>query len=124
MGCRSTSLASMCAGRRRVAVLLAAAFGCRFDARALAEEKNGVAPNTVSLPSGPGSIEGLGESFQPMLHTGTANYTFAIALPPGTAGHAPRLVLRYDGGFGNGPLGFGWKLGPSEVRRQTERGVP
>jgi hypothetical protein len=37
-------------------------------------DKNGVSPNTVSLPSGPGSIDGLGESFQPMLNTGSARY--------------------------------------------------
>ncbi len=85
-----------------------------------AGEKNGVAPNTVSLPSGPGSIEGLGESFQPMLHTGTASHGFPIGLPAG----GPGIALAYDGGFGNGPLGFGWKFGPGDVKRQTERGVP
>ena len=29
-----------------------------------AADKNGVSPNAISLPSGPGSIEGLGDSFQ------------------------------------------------------------
>ena len=34
-------------------------------------DKNGVAPQAISLPSGPGSIQGLGESFQPQLNTGS-----------------------------------------------------
>ena len=36
-----------------------------------AADKNGVSPGSVSLPKGPGSIEGLGESFQPVLHSQT-----------------------------------------------------
>ena len=67
-----------------------------------AEDKNGVAPNTISLPSGPGSIEGLGEAFQPMLNTGTAKYSVNIALPAGVAGHTPSLSLNYESGFGDG----------------------
>jgi hypothetical protein len=34
---------------------------------ALAGEKTGVGLNKISLPSGPGSIEGLGDSFEPQL---------------------------------------------------------
>lgn len=30
-------------------------------------DKSGVKPSVLSLPSGPGSIEGLGESFEPQL---------------------------------------------------------
>ena len=36
-----------------------------------AADKSGVSPTTISLPKGPGSVEGLGESFQPTLNTGT-----------------------------------------------------
>ena len=81
-----------------------------------AGEKNGVAPTTVSLPSGPGSIEGLGESFEPMLQTGTAGYSFPLAGAPGVG-------LSYDGGFGNGPAGYGWKYEPGAVACQLERGM-
>ena len=77
---------------------------------AIAADKSGVSPNTVSLPTGPGSIEGLGESFEPTLNTGTAKYSVALTVPPGTAGRAPNLTLNYEGGGGNGPLGFGWSL--------------
>ena len=48
-----------------------------------AADKIGVSPNTISLPSGPDSIEGLGGSFQPMLNTGMATYEVDMALPAG-----------------------------------------
>ncbi|GAI02769.1 unnamed protein product [marine sediment metagenome] len=88
------------------------------------KDKNGVSPNTVSLPSGPGSIEGLGESFQPMLNTGTARYAVKIAMPPGAAGNTPELILQYDSGLGDGPAGIGWTFGPGSVSRQTDLGIP
>ncbi len=89
-----------------------------------AADKNGVSPTTISLPKGPGSIEGLGDSFQPSLNTGTAKYGLALRLPPGPAGHQPTLGLSYDGGGGNGPLGFGWSLHLPHIQRRTDRGIP
>src|SRR5438874_10276860 len=89
-----------------------------------AADKNGVSPNTISVPKGPGSIEGLGESFQPTLNTGTAKYNIALKLPPGTAGHTPSLSLSYEGGGGNGPLGFGWTLPTACVQRRSDHGIP
>ena len=89
-----------------------------------AADKNGVSPNTISVPKGPGSIEGLGESFQPSLNTGTAKYGVTLMVPPGTVGHAPALALQYDGGGGNGILGFGWSLPLPFIQRQTDHGIP
>src|SRR5437868_2329446 len=94
------------------------AFFCGYPA--LAADKSGVSPNTISLPKGPGSIEGLGESFQPTLNTGTAKYSIGLKLPPGTAGQAPELRLLYEGGAGNGPLGFGWQLQLAYVQRRSD----
>lgn len=88
------------------------------------KDKNGVSPNTISLPSGPGSIEGLGESFQPMLNTGTARYAVGIAMPPGVAGNTPGLTLQYDSGLGDGPAGIGWAFGPGSISRQVDKGIP
>jgi RHS repeat-associated protein len=90
----------------------------------LAEDKSGVSPNTISLPSGPGSIEGLGDAFQPMLNTGTAGYVVHLALPGGVAGHTPKLSLTYESGQSYGPAGIGWRLGPGSVSRQVEKGIP
>ena len=88
-------------------------------------DKSGVKPTVLSLPSGPGSMEGLGKGFQPQLNTGTATYQVPLTLPPGTSGFAPTLTLAYDSGVGNGPLGPGWRLGgPLAIERQTEKGFP
>ena len=91
---------------------------------ALAADKSGVSPNTISLPKGPGSIEGLGESFQPTLNTGTAKYGLGIKLPPGAAGHQPSLALSYEGGGGNGPLGYGWSMHLPHIQQRTDEGIP
>ena len=90
----------------------------------LADDKSGVTPNTISVPTGPGAIEGLGESFQPSLNTGTASYGISLKVPPGTAGHAPPLRLAYEGGGANGPLGFGWSLLLPCVQRRSDLGIP
>ncbi|MCX6917326.1 MAG: hypothetical protein NT167_30530, partial [Verrucomicrobia bacterium] len=95
-----------------------------FGISLLAADKSGVSPNTISLPKGPGSIEGLGESFQPTLNTGTAKYSIALKVPPGTAGQTPDLRLVYEGGGGNGILGFGWQFPIASIQRRTDKGIP
>jgi RHS repeat-associated protein len=42
---------------------------------------------------------------------GNFNYSIPIAIPPGTAGLAPSLVLGYSSRAGDGILGMGWSLG-------------
>ncbi len=91
---------------------------------AAAPDKSGVKPSAISLPSGPGSIEGLGESFQPQLNTGSSSYGVAIKLPPGRAGLAPQVHMSYNSGQGNSMLGLGWSLDLKMVRRQTDKGFP
>ena len=105
-------------------VLVAIGFLAMMPLSSLAVDKNGVSPNTISLPTGPGSIEGLGESFQPMLNTGSSRYAVKIALPAGAGGHNPSLSLCYESGHGDGPVGIGWKFGYGSIHRQTERGIP
>ncbi len=91
----------------------------------LAGPTDGVSPQAISLPSGPGSIEGLGESFEPQLNTGTATFTVALEVPPGRAGVQPTLALAYNGGSGNGLLGIGWSVsGLDAIHRQTDKGLP
>jgi RHS repeat-associated protein len=43
--------------------------------------------------------------------SGSASYSVALAVPPGTAGMAPNLSLDYDSDGGNGMVGLGWSLG-------------
>ena len=89
-----------------------------------AENKSGVEPQVLSLPKGPGSIEGLGESFEPQLNTGTAAYRVKLAVPPGVNKHQPALSLIYNSGYGNSPLGLGWRLNVPYIQRQTDKGLP
>ncbi len=86
--------------------------------------KSGVSPSVISLPGGPGAVEGLGPSFQPHLNTGTASYSVPIAVPPGVAGHDPELALSYNSGSGNGFLGIGWSLDLPTIERQLDKGLP
>lgn len=89
-----------------------------------AENKSGVEPQVISLPKGPGSIGGLGESFEPMLNTGTATYEIKLTVPPGINRHQPEIALVYNSGNGNSPLGIGWDLNLPFIQRQTEKGLP
>ena len=90
-----------------------------------ADSPSGVSPNAVSLPTGPGSIRGLGEDFEPTLNTGVAKYSIPIEAPRGPNGFAPdKLDLEYDGGSGNGILGFGWQLLVPNVRRRDFKPLP
>lgn len=88
------------------------------------EDKSGVRPQVLSLPSGPGSIEGLGESFEPQLNSGTGSYSIALKTPPARVGFSPSVVFSYNGGNGNSELGLGWKLNIPYIQRQTDKGVP
>lgn len=107
---------------RRVLAALAAAtvLLCLSTASA-----SGVDPTKLSLPKGPGSIEGLGKQFTPSLASGTASYGFDISVPPGSNGFQPTLSLDYDSGGGVTELGMGWSLGGvPRLRRRTENGLP
>lgn len=106
-----------------VGVLVVLVLGLSTLARA--GPTDGLSPQAISLPSGPGSIEGLGESFEPQLNTGTATYSVALVVPPGRVGVQPSLTLAYNGGAGNGILGIGWSLsGLDAIHRQTDKGLP
>jgi len=85
---------------------------------------SGVSEQIISLPKGGGAIKGLGEKFQPDLHSGTGNFSIPIALPPGRNGFQPQLSLSYSTGSGNGPFGLGWSIGIPNVSRKTSKGIP
>jgi RHS repeat-associated protein len=105
--------------------LVSALLGILLSQAICAADKNGVAPQAISLPSGPGSIQGLGESFQPQLNTGSGSTAVPIVLPKGTGGLTPQLALVYNSASGSSSLGLGWSLsGLPSIRRNTDRGVP
>ncbi len=85
-----------------------------------------VSSTKLSLPKGPGSIEGLASAdFAPKLATGNASYSVEIALPPGARGLKPKLALAYDSGGGVSEMGIGWRLsGVAKIQRRTNEGLP
>ncbi len=87
-------------------------------------DKSGVKASVISLPSGAGSIEGLGESFEPQVNTGGSTYGVAIAVPPGRAGLSPSVRLDYNSYSGNGVGGIGWSMEFQSIKRQTDKGFP
>ncbi len=87
-------------------------------------DKSGVKANVISLPRGAGSIEGLGESFEPQLNTGGATYGISVEVPPGRANLVPSLRLSYDSNRGNGLAGMGWTLDLPSIKRQSDKGFP
>ena len=88
------------------------------------QAKSAVTPQAISLPSAEGSIQGMGESFSPVLSSGTGTFSVPIALPPGRAGVQPSLGLSYSSSSGNGDVGIGWSIGMPFISRQTDRGLP
>ena len=104
--------------------LLTLVFDGFSSAHAAAPDKSGVKPESISLPTGPGSIEGLGRSPEPLLNTGAATYSIRLEIPPAAAGHQPTLELRYSSLAGNSDYGIGWSLALPDIRRQTDKGQP
>lgn len=86
--------------------------------------KSGTSSQVITLPSGGGALQGIGETFSPDLFTGTGNFTVPFALPPGRNGFQPQLALVYSTGNSNGPFGLGWAMGVPGVSRKTSKGVP
>ena len=70
------------------------------------------------------TLKGLGEKFQPDLHTGTGRYSIPIAIPSGRNGFQPQLSLNYSAGSPNGPFGIGWTLDIPSIYRKTSQGIP
>jgi YD repeat-containing protein len=87
-------------------------------------DKGGTRPEAISLPSGPGSLQGLGESVSVVPATGAAKLVVPVALPPGPAAVVPDLSLRYDSRQGDGVLGVGWTIDVPQVAKRTDHGLP
>ena len=79
---------------------------------------------TVALPSGGGSLRGLGETFTANPATGTASFSIPVPLSAGRGGFGPSLALSHDSGSGSSAYGMGWSVPIPSVTRKTDRGVP
>lgn len=83
-----------------------------------------LATETISLPTAPGSIDGLGESFEAQLNTGSYIFRIPLKLPPVRGRVQPEVSMTYNSASGNGPLGIGWSFRVPSVQRQTDKGLP
>ncbi|MCW5550967.1 MAG: VCBS repeat-containing protein [Verrucomicrobiae bacterium] len=105
-------------------VLVVLIGGLSISPPTIQASQNAVSASKISLPTGPGSIEGLGESFEPQLNTGTYSMGLPLKLPPVRGAVQPEVRLAYNSGSGNGPLGLGWRLDVPALQRQTDKGLP
>ncbi len=90
-----------------------------------ADSKSGVSPNTLILPTGPGSLGGIGENVRANLNMGLMSYPIRIVTPKGRNGFSPNISISYSSGSGSGVVGIGWGLSAgSSIERMTVRGLP
>jgi len=66
------------------------------------------------FPKGRGPSRGSASPSNPASTRAQPITSIGFKVPPGTAGHVPGLRITYEGGGGNGPLGYGWSL-PHEL---------
>ena len=95
-----------------------------FGAPALSFAQTGVDDDRVSLPEGPGSLEGVGENIEIDPNMGSMRYNVPIAVPQGLAGLTPNLSLNYSSAAGSSLLGVGWSMPMMSIERMTMRGTP
>jgi len=91
---------------------------------ASASAQTGVSDNRVSLPDGPGSLEGIGDDASVTGNMGAMAYGVSMSAPPGYAGLTPSLGLSYSSASGAGIAGMGWSMPMPSIERLTVRGVP
>ncbi|MBI5493461.1 MAG: VCBS repeat-containing protein [Deltaproteobacteria bacterium] len=88
------------------------------------QAQTGVSDDRVSLPDGPGSLEGIGENVAVDANMGQLRHSVAIKVPQGYAGMTPSLSLSYSSGAGASVAGLGWNLSLGFMERMTARGLP
>ncbi len=76
----------------------------------------------VGFPSSQNQFTALSAEADP--HTGSANFSVPVDVPPGRAGIQPNIQLQYNSSAPNGILGVGWNLELGAVQRSAKGGVP
>ncbi|MFH1811927.1 MAG: SpvB/TcaC N-terminal domain-containing protein [Pseudomonadota bacterium] len=85
---------------------------------------SGVSDDRLSLPEGPGSMEGVGDNVDVDPNMALMRWSIPLQLPAGFAAVTPGLKLSYSSGSGNGVAGIGWSLDVESIERMTSRGLP
>ena len=65
-------------------------------APSMAWAQTGVSDDRVSLPAGPGSLEGVGENVEIDPNMGSMRYSVGVKVPTGINGMQPDLSLSYS----------------------------
>src|SRR4051794_38652553 len=78
-------------------------------------DHSAVSTQAISLPSGAGTVGGMGESFSAQLSTVVATGRIDVALPAARGGARPSLALVYSSSNGHGGAGVGWELGVPSI---------
>ena len=86
--------------------------------------QTGVSDDRVSLPDGPGSLDGIGDNANVNANMGQSSYSVNVAVPAGFAGLTPQLSMRYSSGGGGGVMGVGWSMSLPYIERMTSKGLP
>ncbi len=86
--------------------------------------QTGVSDDRVSLPEGPGSLEGIGENVEVDPNMGQMAYAVSVPLPGGYREMSPSVSLRYNSGGGASEVGMGWALPVPSIERMTAKGLP
>ena len=98
--------------------------GSKVKSLPTGENKTGVSAQSISAPKGPGTIEGMGESFSAQASTGIATFNVPFALPAARGDAQPSLGLSYSSASGSGVAGIGWSVGVPFIARETDQGLP
>ena len=91
---------------------------------AMSWAQTGVSDDRVSLPAGPGSLEGVGENVEIDPNMGSMRYSVGIKTPTGINGMQPALGLSYSSSSPAGVVGIGWSMQAPTIERMTSRGNP
>ncbi|MCB9642131.1 MAG: VCBS repeat-containing protein [Myxococcales bacterium] len=90
-----------------------------------AGSKSGVSANVLILPSGAGSLGGVGENVQLNNNMGNMSYTIRMEIPKGRGQATPSVSISYNSGASPGVVGIGWGLSAGgSIERLTVRGLP
>jgi RHS repeat-associated protein len=89
-----------------------------------ARAATGVSEERVSLPEGPGSLEGIGENVEVNASMGAMSHRVTVDVPKGFAGLTPDVSLSYGSSSASSVVGMGWTIPQPSIERLTVRGLP
>lgn len=95
-----------------------------FAHASFAQESSSVSGQAVSLPSGAGTVSGMGANVQASLSTGAVGFSIPFDIPRARGLAQPSLGLSYSSSRGSGAAGMGWAIGGFSIARQTDKGRP